>query len=208
MPTYESLATQVWPTIATSPADLIVLLLPRMMVGKIGAPGGRIRPLTVSFVRLAARAIADYNRAGAAATQSGPASDFLMERIEAISDLESCILTLHRSLLFLEVLRQRGLATAAGEAVPLRPANIPALATGARDRVRDLRDAIAHMDARIKSGEFPTGRSTAPWPDSQGIVTLENVKVSTAELASWLKQVADIATFVALEGASSSTGAA
>jgi hypothetical protein len=177
-----------------------------MLMGKLGGRATTTRPLAIAFVRLTARALADYNRAKSNATPRWWRPDFLWRRIEAVSDLESCFLTLHRAILYLDALRRRGLTTASGDIVGLRAKDFPGL-DDARKRVRAMRNAILHTDDYIKSGEFTAGRAIAPWPH-EGVITLEDTAVRLVELAEWLNQVAGIAKHIFILGASDVLSAA
>jgi hypothetical protein len=188
-----------WPTLAKSAPELLATATVRMMLGHMGVSGTKTRPLALAFVRVTARALLDYERAREASVQDGSLPD-LYRSVQAIGDLENCIVSLHRSLCYLEALRSLGLVTWHGDQMPLKPMNMPVFATGARKRLTALRDAITHMDERIAKGEFPAGVPIAPQV-KDGIVSLEDVEICIDELVRWLDLVAGVAMRIAEQGA-------
>lgn len=191
-----------WPHLNTKPGELIANAVVRMMLGKLGAPGSKERPLAVSFIRLTAKAAVEYTRAARAdealrAPLPNPAAG-----IEAMGEIENCVTSLNRALLFLDGLKARGLKTDAGRRLALRPASYSVLAQGSRTTITKLRDSVMHMDERIRTGTYPTGTPIALGPH-QGRLELEGVTITVAQLATWLDQLGSIASTMAIEGVAS-----
>jgi hypothetical protein len=189
-----------WPKLAVTAPQLLAHATVRMMVGQMGASGTKTRPLALAFVRITARALFDYDRVREANIQAHGSLPDLFRSVQAIGDLEACIVNLHRALTFLEALKNRGLTTWNGDLVPLKPRDLPALAADSRRRLVALRDAITHMDERIGKGDFPVGVPIAPQV-KDGLITLEGTEIAVAELARWLNFVAGVAIKIAERGA-------
>ena len=207
MPPTTSLSEEEWPSLSVSPEALIGEATVRLLLGGLGDRGTKTRPLAVAFIRVVARALLDINRARQNRHRQGNGLQDIIGAIQAIGDLENCILSLHRALALLDVLRSRGLTNAQGETIELKPRELPVLASDARTRLTAVRDAISHMDERIAKGEFPVGEPTATWPKG-GSIILEGTELRLIELVSWLDQIASTARRLAREGARDRRGAA
>lgn len=193
-----------WPDLSVTASELLSAATVRMFLGQLGTSGTKARPLSVAFVRMTARALHDYSRSRDSVAKLENGSLDLLTTIHAFGDFENCIISLHRALLFLEELKSNGLTTFQGDSVSLKPRDFPVLASDARGRLRDLRDAIVHMDERIKDGASPSGVPTAPWP-KDGVIELEGIRVGLSELVGWLNHVAVVAKRMAEQGANERT---
>ena len=189
-----------WPPLKIGERELYPRAVVRMLDGELGRSGSLVRPLAASFIRVTSRAILSYRRAG-----QGMESDDVYARIESVGDLEDCIISLHRALEFLDALRARGLTTASGARIGLKPQDLSVMTPDSRRRIRVLRDAISHMDGEIVDGHAPPGVATAPTVKS-GLIALAGVSISTIELARWLDQIAHVAMWLAQEGADGGAG--
>jgi len=193
-----------WPELQGSPGRLIGYATIRLFAGQLGASASKERVLAISYIRLVAKAVHDFELAGSANDAAKePLSDFL-SAIQVTDHLENCIVTLHRILLFLNALKERGILTADGGQILLKPRDAPVLARATQEKITDMRDAILHMDERIKKGEYPVGIPITLGPRN-GRLELERVVISLNEIASWLDQLSEIAELLATHGVAGRT---
>lgn len=193
-----------WPELQGSPGRLIGYTTIRLFAGQLGASTSKERVLAISYIRLVAKAVHDFELAGSANDAARePLSDFL-SAIQVTDHLENCIVTLHRTLLFLNTLKDRGILTADAEHITLKPRSAPVLATETQKRIRDMRDAILHMDDRIMDGEYIDGTPIALSPRN-GRLELESVVIRLDEIANWLDQLSEIAELLATRGVAGRT---
>ena len=187
-----------WPSVSTNPDEIIANTVVRALLGAIGQRGSKERMLTLSFIRLTAKALVEYSRAADADTAAHGLTNS-SKGLESMGAIENCVLSLHRSLLFLDALRMRGVTKADGTALSLKPASLPVMATDTRARILALRDAISHMDERIAEGTYPVGTPIALGAHDN-VLELEGTVVHLSELARWLDQVGGIAKMLAVHG--------
>jgi hypothetical protein len=197
--------TASWPPLSVTAPELLASATVRMLLGQLGTAGTKARPLAVAFVRITARALHDYSRSRDAVAKLDSGSGDLFTSIQAFGDFENCVISLQRAVLLLEELKSNGLTNFQGDSVPLRPRDLPLFAEEPRRRLKDLRDAIAHVDEKLKKGTFPVGVPPAPWPKN-GIIEFGGIKVTLKEFVGWLNQVAGIAKQLTDDGANERTG--
>ncbi len=95
---------------------------------------------------------------------------------------------MHRTLNFATRLRRYGLTLPDGSLLIPRPKELEVLTDPVRNRIRDIRNAIAHIDEQMTAESFPVGRVIAIDPSDNGIA-LESVVISWDELTRWLRQL-------------------
>lgn len=100
--------------------------------------------------------------------------------------LENCVNSTHRAITFLERLRRYKLETSDGVHIVPRSKNLEVLTEGVRYRIRDLRNAIMHVDERLV--DFQGGEAVAIHPTDSG-VELEGIRITWEELSRWLRQL-------------------
>ena len=154
----------------------------------LGIASSPARPLVNNLARLIVAAVVEYQM-GRKAVALFLAEHQLVAYFLGITNFENSITLLHRALRHIEVLSSQGLRQPDG--APVIPRHTEVLRDTVTDRIRGLRDAIAHREGDIL-GCRPLG----------GMITLETTadalrldthEIKYDELARWLKQVYKIA---------------
>ena len=168
------------PSLADLGSNLtLALVINTIFRGRV--PGDRrSETLMVGFVRIVDKAVREYEacRTALHASRAGGRRSF-GKLLEAVASMESCVNALARAHLYVGALRsyRRG---------PRISRHTAALSTGARNRIRNLRDAIEHMDERILAGKLAEEEPVALLLDG-GCVALGTTRVSFGEMAGWLR---------------------
>jgi hypothetical protein len=96
---------------------------------------------------------------------------------------------MHRALNFATALRGHGLTLPDGSLLIIpRPRDLEVLTDPVKNRIKAMRNAIAHMDGWITKRPFPVGQVIALDPSDNGIA-LEQVVITWDELTRWLRQL-------------------
>lgn len=180
------------PSLSQLQTDLLGPAVTRSLIGSYGSTGSPQKCLITSFVRLVEKCIHEYEL-GRGHLEAFAGSSGFTEFFRAQGHFENSIQTLQRTLLFLDALITRGVKGADGSPVLPKRNRLAVLSKSARDRVNDLRDAIEHMDDRIrKTNTYPAGHAIGLHP-SKLELRLGNASVSYAELAHWLTELHGLA---------------
>lgn len=155
------------------------------MLARGGPKGRKSYCLSMNFVRILDKLVIDYGHARAAmmAHANGPneAFGFL---IVAIGHFENVITDLFRALEFARCIKHdRG-------SPQLGPAHASVFSAGVYGRVKAMRNAVEHWYGRIKGLDAGTPNCLVVKKDGLDIGL---TKVSYAELASWIRQLHDLA---------------
>jgi hypothetical protein len=139
--------------------------------------------LTITFLRLADFSTLEYLRSRAT-LRSFSKERFVNRFFEGICHLENCIVSMHRSLLFMQQIRRLGLLTHDGIPIVIRSREWNVLR--AQDRLRKIRNSIQHLDGMILRGEEKI--VFAFRPGERGL-EFEGAQLSYAELVDWLVEL-------------------
>jgi hypothetical protein len=165
--------------------DLILKAFARVLVGRYKEKPASL--LARSTLRLVDQAVREYQHAFAELHQF--LSTYALESfLRSQGHLETCVLSMHRALNFANRLRQFHLTLPDGSLLIPKSKELEVLTDPVRDRIRKIRNAIAHIDEQMTIGSFPVGRVIAIDPTNNGIA-LENVVITWDELTRWLRQL-------------------
>ncbi|HPE12815.1 MAG: hypothetical protein KC544_12940 [Gemmatimonadetes bacterium] len=187
-----------WPQVQVAVPSLLGQTVVALLKGKVGASQSKERLLSVGFIRLVAKAVDEFNEGGEAVVRMRLNAD-LIAGVRAGSSIENCIVTLHRALLYLDAFKAMGVVQADGATIGLRPRDLPVRAPASRNRIDAMRNAIEHMDERLRNGDYPVGVPVGLTP-YKGRLDLEGVSIEVQELAGWLQQLAELARRIATHG--------
>jgi len=146
--------------------------------------------LTISFLRLSDFAIVEYLRARAALT-SFSTQRAVNRFFEGVCHLENCIVSIHRSLLFMQQIRRLGLLTHDGVPIVIRVKEWRVLR--AQDRLRKIRNSIQHLDGMILRGEERIVFAIRP---AERGLELANSDLSYSELCEWLVELNQLSKLI------------
>lgn len=146
--------------------------------------------LTISFLRLSDFAIVEYLRARAALT-SFSTQRAVNRFFEGVCHLENCIVSIHRSLLFMQQIRRLGLLTHDGVPIVIRVKEWRVLR--AQDRLRKIRNSIQHLDGMILRGEERIVFAIRP---AQRGLELANSDLGYSELCEWLVELNQLSQLI------------
>jgi hypothetical protein len=139
--------------------------------------------LTITFLRLADFSTLEYLRSRAT-LRSFSKERFVNRFFEGICHLENCIVSMHRSLLFMQQIRRLGLVSHDGVPIVIRSRDWNILR--AQDRLRKIRNSIQHLDAMILKGEEKIVFAFRP---GESGLEFEGAQLSYAELVEWLVEL-------------------
>lgn len=147
--------------------------------------------LAIGFVRLLDHALIEYELARTR-LEEAQATRHLSARLRTQAHLETCIWAMHRALSFLERLHTCGFYLGDGTPLVPRSRGLEVIRRDARDRIRNLRDAVEHVEKDVISGQTdPRGPITLKL--EQTGVSLGGAEVTFVELARWLRQMYEVA---------------
>jgi hypothetical protein len=165
------------------------------MLGIHGPPTPRGKQLADGYVRLVERTLIEYE-AGRAAMNRFLAAERGPEHYYAAQDhFENCVRCLHRAIEFLERLRRAGLKDGSGSPFIPRPRDLEVISAQVRDQVRELRDALEHLDDDILAGRIDESARTdihAGWT----AVQLGDHRLVYEDIASWIRQLYHFASML------------
>jgi hypothetical protein len=164
--------------------------LARLILLKEGPKTRGTFNLTITFLRLADFSIIEYLRSRNALT-SFSTKRAVNRFFEGICHLENCIVSMHRSLLFMQQIRRLGLVTHDGAPIVIRSKEWKVLR--AQDRLRKIRNSIQHLDGLILRGEEKI--VFAFRPGERGL-EFESAQLSYAELCQWLRELNQLSKII------------
>ena len=180
----------------------------------VGSPSQnpQINALAGTYMRLVEAAIVEYRLGSVALRQvwADHTSLGLRAMHRSISHFESCVSDMHRAIAAYRRLRNHPdrdplSAYLAG----VKPAFI---ADKIAFRVRDMRDAVHHLEEKVVKGEMAEGQSVALRPDGQEVphptepgqtikmfdrLAIGPHQLMFSEIAAWLSEMSAVATTVA-----------
>jgi hypothetical protein len=165
----------------------------RSLLGIFGPAGSRARNTILSFLRLVDKCAHEY-RAGSERLVEFhlSASPPLITYFRVQGHFENCLHSLHRSLLFVRALKRLGIRGPNGEQILPEFRSLSVMSRDSIARVKDMRDAMEHMDERVWKEAFPLGRHLGLHVSVEGL-QLEGGYISYVEIHSWIKQLQSIA---------------
>ena len=165
------------------------------LVGSLtGAPfpaDARTSQIADGFVRLVERAILDYRDSQVRLFTHLRGDHNLDDWHRAQDHMESCIESLHRSIVYLSRLRS-GLRNQDGSEVIPSNRELEVMRGTSRDRVRDFRGACEHLDEEIIEGRILASADVSLHFSTRGI-SLAGIFIQYEEIARWLSQLHGVA---------------
>ncbi len=164
------------------------------LLGVHAQPSGRARQIADGYVRLVEKAILEYKeaRSNLIAFLADGTADHLHR---AQDHFESCIQTLHRALIYFDRLRNFGYKRQDGTPFIPRPRDLEVLRETVRKPVRDMRDALEHLDSDILDGTLSEDSPAGPhlgWD----IATLGTHTLRYADVTRWIEQLHEFAALL------------
>jgi len=163
-------------------------------LGAHAQPSGRGAQLADGFVRLVEKALLEYQEARArqiAFTAQGDFDDWF----RAQDHFESCVQSLHRGIVYLERLRSLGCRRSDGEPFIPRPRDLEVLRDSVKTQVRDMRDAVEHLDKDILDGNLSESATVGIHLQFEK-ATLGSLQLRYAEVARWIEQLHEFAALL------------
>jgi hypothetical protein len=161
------------------------------LLGVHAKPSGRARQIADGYVRLVEKAILEYQEARAKllAFLADGTADY---EYRAQDHYESCLQTLHRAIVFLDRLRQFGYKRGDGTPFIPRARELEVLRDTVKNQVRDMRDAVEHLDNDILDGRLPEDVRVGihlRWDKA----SLGKLELQYADVARWIAQLHEYA---------------
>jgi hypothetical protein len=132
-----------FPNLSGLDANLTQQLLPRMSFQRHDFPEGQAKQLAIHLVRTLESALLSYERARHRFDDYFTRDSFFSGYLRGISDLELTLMALHRAMRLAEGLVRSSETKLGNSQLPSKDD---------RDRLRDIRNAIDHVDGPIKKG--------------------------------------------------------
>ena len=168
-----------------------VYLLARAVLMKKHPPRLGEVQLAFSIIRLVDDGFLHYRQARAglyAFAKDRAANGFF----QGVSSLEGCITSLHRAARMIRAFQRAGYVTPEGDPVIPRATGLSVTSRRTTRRLKELRDAIQHLDDRIVGGDLPRVQAMGPRPQST-ILRIGGLSVRYVELRDWLVEMDVIA---------------
>jgi hypothetical protein len=164
------------------------------LLGVHAQPSGRARQIADGYVRLVEKAVLEYqeSRTKLVAFLVDGTAD---REYRAQDHFESCVQSLHRAMEYLEHLRRFGYKRGDGTPFIPRPREVEVLRDSIRAQVRDMRDAVEHLDRDILEGRLPETAKVGihlGWEKA----TLGSLTLDYAGVAKWITQLHEYAALL------------
>ncbi len=161
------------------------------LLGVHAQPSGRARQIADGYVRLVEKTLLEYeeSRSKLLAFLADGTAD---HEHRAQDHFESCVQSLHRAIEYLERLRAFGYKRGDGAPFVPRPRDLEVIRDTVRAKVRDMRDAIEHLDRDILDGSFPESAKVGihlGWEKA----SLGGLALDYADVARWITQLHEYA---------------
>ena len=138
-----------------------------------------------NFIRLCDLAIREYMLAREALIEYiNTPNEVMSPLFHAVGHLEQCIHAMRRAIRF-----------ARNKQGPRLP-RMDVISSDVESRIRNIRNAIEHTDERIRKGRIQKGEFLMLGVKS-GSIELEGKEIYYSELAKWLKQLKQLAEYMA-----------
>jgi hypothetical protein len=161
-----------------------------LLIGPLGK--GLPSHLARNAVRLTDQAVADYKQAYRNLRRFVENQDF-GGFIGAQGRFETSIISLHRSLGYFHALRAQGMKLADGSPLIPRPKECPLLRDVVRKQLKQMRDAIIHLDERLCKAPRPVGEPVALDLRDTGMYVNRHTLAWT-EITEYLRQAHQLAS--------------
>ena len=146
--------------------------------------------VTISFLRLSDFAVGEYLRARSALISF--AKQRAVNRFcDGVCHLENCIVSIHRSLLFVRQIRKLRLVTHDNNPIVIRSRNWKVIQ--AQDRLRKVRNSIQHLDAVILKGEERIVFAIRP---GERTIELADTDITYSELCEWVVEINQLSKII------------
>jgi len=160
-------------------------------LGAHARPSGRARQIADGYVRLVEKALLEYedSRSNLLAFLADGTAD---HQHRAQDHFESCVQSLHRAIEYLERLRGFGYKRGDGVSLVPRPRDLEVIREPVRAKVRDMRDAVEHLDKDILGGRLPENAKVGihlGWDKA----SLADLSLDYADVARWITQLHEYA---------------
>jgi len=177
--------------VAMPPLDLETSLRAKRELGRMlgvhGPPSERGLQLADGFVHLVEKCVLEYQASRERLIEfmrDGYADD----QFRARDHFETSAHALHRAIEYLDRLRQLGFRRSDGAPFIPRPRDLALLRESVRQKVRDVRDHIEHLDQDIVAGLY--GASTRVGLHmGRDRVTIAGVEILYADFVAWVAQL-------------------
>ena len=156
-------------------------------MGVHAQPSGRARQIADGYVRLVEKVVLEYqeSRTNLVTFLATGTAD---HEYRAQDHFESCVQSLHRAMEYLEQLRRFGYKRSDGTPFIPKPRELQVLRDSTRTQVRDMRDAVEHLDKDILEGRLSETAKVGihlGWEKaSLGSLTLGYTDVARSEYAT------------------------
>lgn len=163
-------------------------------MGVHAQPSGRARQIADGYVRLVEKAVLEYqeSRTKLVAFFADGTAD---HEYRAQDHFESCVQSLHRAMEYLEHLRRFGYKRGDGTPFIPKPRELEVLRDSIRDQVRDMRDAVEHLDRDILEGRLGETVKVGihlGWERA----SLGGLTLGYADVARWITQLHEYAALL------------
>ena len=164
------------------------------LIGVHARPSGRGRQIADGYVRLVEKTLLEYqeSRVKLAAFLAEGTAD---HEHRAQDHFESCVQSLHRAIQYLERLRRLGYKRGDGTPFIPRPRELEVLRDSVKVQVRDMRDAVEHLDSDILKERLPESAKVGihlGWDKA----SLGSRQLYYADVARWIEQLHEFAALL------------
>lgn len=171
-------------------SDLDSSLRGKRLLGRIMGVHGPATPcglqIADGYVRLVEKTIFEYESARKE-MQSFMANGVLEHYLRAQDHFETCVQSLHRTIIYLDRLRRMGLRQSNGTPFVPRPSELEVLNQGVIKQVREIRDACEHLDEDIINGKISEDAEVEIHLGWQ-CATLAEMELRYADISRWITQ--------------------
>jgi hypothetical protein len=154
-------------------------------------PSKRVRQIVAGYIRLVDKAMREYSAARNMLLNflsDGQVDDYH----HAQDHIENCIVTVHRAIAFLEILRRRNLKDGFGKALVPKAKELEILGNSAKTQIREFRNVTQHIADHIASGKVAENIDPDVCLTEESIV-LSDQEILYSDLERWIKQLHPLA---------------
>ncbi len=150
--------------------------------------------LVANFIRLTDLALNEYELARHAVHEFASRIEGIPHPAIATNHFEACIVAVKRAVGLLEAMKSSPHSPTSLKS--LLPRHISVLSSGVQTAVTDMRDAIQHLDDKLRSGEISHGEPVMLAFEEDG-VQLGSKTIRYTDMAAWIRNLNEVADSVA-----------